>query len=399
MKGPAPGCTGGTNTRGDVRRRGARGHGADQTDPSARVVSRLPALVRLLFGRGGRRGRPRRSDPAGLPRGRRDRVVGHGRAVSRDGRHGLRDARIVRGGLDRDDGGDDAAVGAAARVRVRPAIRGAAEMARGDPSARGDVPVDLAHVRDRVLRHPGLDAHVLARSSLRGSARALVGRPLRTDSDEASERGEVPGAVCPPRAPPVQPHAKRRGRGREIRPELRRMRRRCDGRDGGRRDGEPRLDRGVERGGARVQARARAEHAADAAAFGGPVRARGRLRPDAVSHGRGMTWERRAIPGGGHLVLALAADTDVAYAVVSPCRLNQLCGSPLTLWRTKPGRTSWSQVSLTLPRFAGFNEVVLALHGDVAYVSIPRPTATQPDVFDATTDARNWESLPNPCTY
>jgi photosystem II stability/assembly factor-like uncharacterized protein len=113
----------------------------------------------------------------------------------------------------------------------------------------------------------------------------------------------------------------------------------------------------------------------------------------------GSTWTREPIPGGGHLVLGLAADTDVAYAVVSPCRLNRLCGSPLTLWRTKPGSASWEQVPLSLPSFAGFGDVILAVHGSVAYLSIPKPTATQPDVLDVTLDGRHWASRRDPCTF
>jgi photosystem II stability/assembly factor-like uncharacterized protein len=113
----------------------------------------------------------------------------------------------------------------------------------------------------------------------------------------------------------------------------------------------------------------------------------------------GSTWSRQQIPGGGHLVLALAADADAAYAVVSPCRFNRLCGSPVTLWRTKPGAATWKQVSLSLPTFAGFNDVILSLHGSVAYLSIPRPTTAQPDVFDVTLDGRHWASRPDPCTF
>jgi photosystem II stability/assembly factor-like uncharacterized protein len=113
----------------------------------------------------------------------------------------------------------------------------------------------------------------------------------------------------------------------------------------------------------------------------------------------GTTWARQTIPGGGHLVLALAADAQVAYAVISPCRLNRLCSSPLTLWRTTPGATSWRKVDLALPRFAGFNDIVLALHGDVGYLAIPRPTATQPDVFDVTTDGVHWAARHDPCTF
>jgi hypothetical protein len=118
----------------------------------------------------------------------------------------------------------------------------------------------------------------------------------------------------------------------------------------------------------------------------------------------GATWQREAPPGGGHLVLALAADVDAAYAVVSPCRLNRLCEDPATLWRATSGQRSWTQVSLTLPALTGFNTVVLAVHGSVAYLSIPaslimsRAGSADPDVLDATVDGQNWSSRPDPCS-
>jgi photosystem II stability/assembly factor-like uncharacterized protein len=111
----------------------------------------------------------------------------------------------------------------------------------------------------------------------------------------------------------------------------------------------------------------------------------------------GATWTKEGPPGGGHLVLALAGDADAVYAVVSPCRLNRLCGQPVTLWRTIPGQGSWTQVSLTLPVFYGFDEAVLAVHGVVAYLVIPTPGSYDPDVVDATVDGQQWSSRPDPC--
>jgi len=116
----------------------------------------------------------------------------------------------------------------------------------------------------------------------------------------------------------------------------------------------------------------------------------------------GATWQRQAPPGGGHLVLALAADADAVYAVVSPCRLGRTCGYPITLWRTTPGQESWTQVSLTLPALSAFNYVVLAVHGVVAYLAVPAalidlgaPAAA--DVLDVTVDGQTWSSRPDPC--
>jgi hypothetical protein len=99
-----------------------------------------------------------------------------------------------------------------------------------------------------------------------------------------------------------------------------------------------------------------------------------------------------------------ATDVDAAYAVVSPCRLNWLCEDPATLWRATSGQRSWTQVSLTLPALTGFNTVVLAVHGSVAYLSIPaslimsRAGSADPDVLDATVDGQNWSSRPDPCS-
>jgi photosystem II stability/assembly factor-like uncharacterized protein len=116
----------------------------------------------------------------------------------------------------------------------------------------------------------------------------------------------------------------------------------------------------------------------------------------------GATWQRQAPPGGGHLALALAGNSDGVYAVVSPCRLNRLCKSPATLWHTTPGQGSWTQVSLTLPALSGFGTVVLAVHGVVAYLAVPASLSdlggsVDPDVLDVTVDGQEWSSRPDPC--
>ncbi len=113
-----------------------------------------------------------------------------------------------------------------------------------------------------------------------------------------------------------------------------------------------------------------------------------------VSDDRGATWDPAAIPGGGLQVLALVADPQVAYAVVSPCGPRaRRCHHRATLWRTSPGSGGWDQVSLKLER-AGV--VSLALHGTVAYVAM-QSYAPDPGVFFATTDGADWSPRPNPC--
>ncbi len=106
----------------------------------------------------------------------------------------------------------------------------------------------------------------------------------------------------------------------------------------------------------------------------------------------GAKWKKQTPPGGGQRVLALAGNSDAVYAVVSPCRLNHLCGYPATLWRTTAGGGTWTQVSVTLPVATS---AVLAVHGVVAYVIAP--TFSFDGVLDATVDGQQWSSRPNPC--
>jgi len=112
----------------------------------------------------------------------------------------------------------------------------------------------------------------------------------------------------------------------------------------------------------------------------------------------GTSWQSETIPGGGHLVLGMAADAEAAYLLSSPCQLNRLCHQPLTLWRTTPGSGVWTQVPVTLPVFFGFNEASLAVKGTVAYVAIPTIDSQDPDILDVTLDGQTWTTMPDPCS-
>jgi hypothetical protein len=112
----------------------------------------------------------------------------------------------------------------------------------------------------------------------------------------------------------------------------------------------------------------------------------------------GATWQALAPPGGGQQVLSLAADASVAYAVVSPCALNHICGKPLSLWRSTPGHGSWTKVALSLP--ASTSPVVLAVRGTVGYLAIPAGllgAGAEPDTLDVTVDGTTWTARPDPC--
>jgi photosystem II stability/assembly factor-like uncharacterized protein len=115
----------------------------------------------------------------------------------------------------------------------------------------------------------------------------------------------------------------------------------------------------------------------------------------------GVTWARETPPGDGRLVMGLAADSQVVYAVVTTCRLSRECDAPATLWQTTPGAGSWTQVAVTLPVFEAFNTVTLSLHGTVAYLAVPAALfagpSVDPDVLDVTLDGQTWTSRPDPC--
>jgi hypothetical protein len=117
----------------------------------------------------------------------------------------------------------------------------------------------------------------------------------------------------------------------------------------------------------------------------------------------GATWKKQKLPGGGHLVLGLAADADAAYMIVSPCTFNDgNCTDPAVLWKSKPGH-AWKKVtSVTLPAFFGFGIASLAVHGTTAYVGVPafltQDDAQAPmDVLYATVDGTQWQTRTDPC--
>jgi photosystem II stability/assembly factor-like uncharacterized protein len=106
----------------------------------------------------------------------------------------------------------------------------------------------------------------------------------------------------------------------------------------------------------------------------------------------GVSWKRQFPPGGGHVVLAIAGDSEAVYAVVSPCRLNHPCGQAVSLWRTTVETESWTQIPITLP---AATTAALAVHGVVAY--LVAPVFSFDGVLEVTTDGQQWSSRPNPC--
>ncbi len=113
----------------------------------------------------------------------------------------------------------------------------------------------------------------------------------------------------------------------------------------------------------------------------------------------GVTWSRQTQPGDGQLVMALSANADAVYAVVSPCRLFRECDQPSTMWRTRPGRRTWTSVPVALPVITGFGIVDLAQYGTVAYLVVPSALLDAPtaDVLEVTLDGVSWSSRPDPC--
>jgi hypothetical protein len=116
----------------------------------------------------------------------------------------------------------------------------------------------------------------------------------------------------------------------------------------------------------------------------------------------GATWTK-VTPPGQRPVVALAADADAAYAVVSACHYGEAigdCTDSMTLWRTTPGQPGWAQESVTLPVM---NQAVLAVHGLAAYVAVPAAlldedrTGAPMDGFAVTLDGQTWSSRPDPC--
>jgi hypothetical protein len=113
----------------------------------------------------------------------------------------------------------------------------------------------------------------------------------------------------------------------------------------------------------------------------------------------GVTWQQQASPAGSGLpVMALAGDATAVYAAVSACPFGQGltgCKSRATLWRTTPGAGAWTQVSVKLPVAI---QATLAVHGAVAYLSIPAVESTSGDALAVTVDGQRWSARPDPCS-
>jgi hypothetical protein len=111
----------------------------------------------------------------------------------------------------------------------------------------------------------------------------------------------------------------------------------------------------------------------------------------------GATWQPQQLDAA-RPVLALTGDHAGVYAVESACQFEQAvadCTHRTTLWRTMPGQTSWSQVSLRLP---AANQALLAGYGPVTYLVIPTVDPTNPDVLEASVDGQGWNARPDPCS-
>jgi photosystem II stability/assembly factor-like uncharacterized protein len=111
----------------------------------------------------------------------------------------------------------------------------------------------------------------------------------------------------------------------------------------------------------------------------------------------GATWTKLPVPGGGTLVPVLAADSEVAYAVVSFCGLNEVpskCDPP-TLWTTTPGSGTWTQTSLSMRQGLVTNTARLSLNGQAAYLIVP--SESNPDFVRATVDGAHWSPRHDPC--
>lgn len=97
------------------------------------------------------------------------------------------------------------------------------------------------------------------------------------------------------------------------------------------------------------------------------------------------SWSKEVIPGGGRQVLDLASVSGKAFAIVSRCKWQVDCPSPLTLWRnTKPSANVWTKVPMNLPSNEGPQ---LDVSGKTVYVADPlKAFSGQPDLLYASTD-------------
>jgi photosystem II stability/assembly factor-like uncharacterized protein len=118
----------------------------------------------------------------------------------------------------------------------------------------------------------------------------------------------------------------------------------------------------------------------------------------ATSNG-GRTWAAVPIPGHGQQVLALAASSAGAFAVVSPCKFGGgNCKKPLALWRTTaPAARTWTQV--TGIRLPGNFTASVSAYGRTVYVVDPlHGDSASLDKFYASTDGgRHFAARKVPC--
>ncbi len=114
----------------------------------------------------------------------------------------------------------------------------------------------------------------------------------------------------------------------------------------------------------------------------------------------GHTWSKMTIPGGGKQVLALAANSSGAFAIVSTCQWGMgLCNHlPLTLWHTDSlTGTSWTRIPLKLP--ANVIGPDVAVFGKTVYVVDPQVdvTGAKDKFYASTDDGLNFAARPVPC--
>jgi hypothetical protein len=110
----------------------------------------------------------------------------------------------------------------------------------------------------------------------------------------------------------------------------------------------------------------------------------------------GRTWTHETVPGGGRRVMALAADSDQAIAVVNPCSARKSfsdCRRPVTIWRSSPPGSPWQRVGMDLPDAWA---AVAAVHGQTGYVVIPNERLRH-GAFVASRDGVTWSPRRNPC--
>jgi len=111
----------------------------------------------------------------------------------------------------------------------------------------------------------------------------------------------------------------------------------------------------------------------------------------------GTAWTKQALPGNGKQILSLVANSQHAYALVSPCPWMQgICtrSRPLTLWRTSGLTGPWKKVPVNLPINVTGN---LAISGRTVYVADPWIDFRQHDLLYASANGISFARRPTPC--